>query len=63
MKTTCDKFLLCEGPEKNISLNSKLRVYDNLKVFKHYLGFLSNIFQRWSNLEVLGWNLSLSFTK
>lgn len=43
---TCDKFLLCEGPEKNISLNSKLRVYDNLKVFKHYLGFLSNIFQR-----------------
>lgn len=36
---TCDKFLLCEGPEKNISLYSKLRVYDNLKVFKHYLEF------------------------
>lgn len=36
---TCDKFLLSEGPEKNISLNSKLRVCDNLKVVKHCLEF------------------------
>lgn len=36
---TCDKFLLREGPKKNISLNSKLSVYDNLQVFKHYLDF------------------------
>lgn len=42
MKTTisCDKFSLCEELEKNISsLNSKLRIYDNLKVFKHCLEF------------------------
>lgn len=40
--------------KKKKSLNSKVRVYDHLQVFKHYLEFYSNIFQKLSTLEVLG---------